>query len=95
MNEVDRSCVDLYKEFDRGLDGKLDSMGLINYSKKLLSDGGYPHTSDELFEISMDELGMRNNNQLSFKDFKTFVSYVLKKLQWFFYKVYLIININI
>ena len=55
-------------------------MGLINYSKKLLSDGGYPHTSDDLFEISMDELGMRNNNQLSFKDFKTFVSYVLKKL---------------
>ena len=59
----------------------MDSNGLINYSKKLLSDGGYPNASDELFEISMDELGMRNNNQLSFKDFKTFVSYVFKKLQ--------------
>ena len=82
MNEVDRYCVDLYKEIDKELDGKLDSNGLINYSKKLLSDGGYPHASDELFDISMDELGMRNNNQLSFKDFKTFVSYVLKKLQW-------------
>ena len=82
MNEVDRYCVDLYKEIDKELDGKLDSNGLINYSKKLLSDGGYPNASDELFDISMDELGMRNNNQLSFKDFKTFVSYVLKKLQW-------------
>jgi len=81
MNEVDRYCVDLYKEIDKELDGKLDSNGLINYSKKLLSDGGYPNASVELFEISMDELGMRNNNQLSFKDFKTFVSYVLKKLQ--------------
>lgn len=81
MNEVDRYCVDLYKEIDKELDGKLDSNGLINYSKKLLSDGGYPNASDELFDISMDELGMRNNNQLSFKDFKTFVSYVLKKLQ--------------
>ncbi len=62
------------------MDCKLNSDSLIEFSKKLLSDGGFPNAPVDIFEISMEELGMNNNNQLNFKDFKTFVGYVLKKL---------------
>ena len=40
------------------MDSKLNSDNLIEFSKKLLSDGGFPDAPGDIFEVSMEELGM-------------------------------------